>query len=140
MKTSTAESGVLASCLALLKFRGIPAWRNNTGCAKADYGGKSRLIRFGKVGSSDIVGILPATGRWLAVETKRPASPGKRAGALTENQRGFLEMIREAGGVAVCVSDLVDLAEVISTLEVFPHARFDLDGKVISAPPTEEQR
>lgn len=135
MKLAAPESSVLASCLALLKFRNIPAWRNNSGCAKTE----TRFIRFGKVGSSDIIGILPATGRWLAVETKRPKAPGQSGGKLTEPQRDFLEMIRDAGGVAVCVDDLVTLAEVISTLEIFPHATFDIDGKVMSAPITEEQ-
>lgn len=135
MKLASPESDVLKSCLALLKFRGIPAFRNNTGAVKLE----GRFIRYGKVGSSDIIGILPATGRWLAVETKRPKAPGQTGGKLTEPQREFLEMIRDAGGVAICVDDLVTLAEVISTLEIFPHATFDIDGKVMTAPITEEQ-
>lgn len=136
MKIVSPEADVLKSCLALLNFRNIPAWRNNVGCSKSE----GRFIRYGKVGSSDIIGILPATGRWLAVETKRPKSPGQSAGKLTEPQREFLDMIRDAGGVAICVDDMVTLAEVISTLEIFPQATFDIDGKIITAPMTTVQR
>lgn len=90
----TNESAVLHAAIQYLTLRGAVVFRNNTGMQKAEYKGKTRVIRYGLgVGSSDIVGVYQ--GRFLAVETKygrnRP----------TEEQLAFLATIREAGGVGV---------------------------------------
>jgi hypothetical protein len=91
---STPESHVVSSCLALLELLRIPAWRNNTGAVKT---GK-RFIRFGKKGSSDILGIIPdGTGRFLAVECKA----GKNRPTI--EQQAFIAGVNEAGGLGVVV-------------------------------------
>jgi len=54
------------------------------------------FMRFGKVGSSDILGCLPG-GRFLAVEVKAPD------GRLSQGQQEFLEKIRGLGGMALVV-------------------------------------
>ena len=64
----TPESHVLTGCLKYLETRGIYHWRNSTGAVRIAPG---RFMRFGKVGSSDILGILPG-GRLLCVECKAP--------------------------------------------------------------------
>jgi len=111
------ESDVLAQCLAALNAWGIPAWRNNTGglpvqapstrvkvCGQTlEVPGKRRFLRFGKKGSSDILGVLPPEGRFLAVETKRP---GEKP---TPEQVAFLDMISAAGGLALVISDVKQL-------------------------------
>ena len=60
-------------------------------------------MRFGLVGSSDIIGILP-NGRFLAVECKK-----ENGGVLSDKQKEFLTQIRLNGGFAVCVNSLFDL-------------------------------
>jgi hypothetical protein len=62
----TPEGRILAGCLRYLEVRGVYHWRNSTGAVQIRPG---RWYRFGKVGSSDILGILPG-GRFLAVEVK----------------------------------------------------------------------
>ena len=93
------ESVVLSECLFYLQISGIYCWRNNTGGTKT----KTGFIRFGKVGSSDILGILP-DGRFLAVECKR-----ERGGKVSEQQKVFLDMIEKNHGVAWVVNSLEDL-------------------------------
>lgn len=133
MKSSVKESSVLAACLELLSLRGILAWRNNSGATLAESHGRKRLIRYGLKGSSDIIGILPRTGRFLAVETKRPAVPalGQKVGTLRGPQRAFLAAVMDAGGVAVCVSDVAALSAVLDLLAIDGRARFDLRGEPI---------
>lgn len=93
------EDAVLSSCLQFLKLSGLYVWRNNTGAVKNG----SHFIRFGFVGSADILGITK-DGRFLAVECKR-----EKGGVLSEAQEVFLHQIRHNGGVAVCVHSAEDL-------------------------------
>ncbi len=89
--------------LALSK-KGIINWRNNTGALK-DING--RLVRYGLCkGSADIIGIMPGTGQFIAIEVK---TPGKKP---TEAQEKFLQAVRKAGGlagVATCVEDVEEI-------------------------------
>jgi hypothetical protein len=80
MGKRTPESAVLAGCLRYLEKAGIYHWRNSVGSVQIRPG---RWYRFGKVGSSDILGCLPG-GRFLAVEVKAPG------GCLSPEQRQFL--------------------------------------------------
>lgn len=100
-----SEADVLKQCLDYLKIKGIYAWRNNTGAYKK--GGF--YIRYGKVGSSDILGIMN-DGRFLAVECKR-----EKGGKLSEEQIDFLNAIKSRGGVAVCVRSVEELKEALES-------------------------
>lgn len=95
------ENEVLSECLKYLQLSGLFVWRNNTGGVKVG----SRFVRFGFVGSSDILGIT-RDGRFLAVECKR-----EKGGRLSDAQRDFLGRIRADGGIALCVSSLEELKE-----------------------------
>jgi hypothetical protein len=95
----TKESHVLNAVDAYLSAVGITHWRNNTGMAQEG----SRFIRYGKVGSSDFLGICP-DGRFLAVECKRPG------GKLTREQSDFIDMINAQNGVAIVVNSIESLA------------------------------
>ena len=95
----TSESQVLAACLRYLKIRGIYHWRNSVGAVQIRPG---QWYRFGKVGSSDILGVLPG-GKILAVETKA------KRGQLASEQREFLETVRGLGGLAVVVKSWKEL-------------------------------
>jgi hypothetical protein len=103
MSHKTPESLVLSSCLKYLEVRGIYHWRNSTGAVRVRPG---QFLRFGKVGSSDIFGVL-SDGRFLAVECK--ASTGR----LTPEQKIFLEKIRGLGGVAVVVKSWKELDQAL---------------------------
>jgi hypothetical protein len=74
-------------------------------------------------GFSDLGGLLSPTGRWLAVECKAPN------GKLTDRQRLFLEAVKASGGVAVVVSDVEVLVQVLADLVVNPWARFTIEGE-----------
>jgi hypothetical protein len=98
------ESAVVKACLEYLAFRGIAAWRVNTGALPTRNGG---FVRFGRPGMSDIMGVLGPCGRMLAVECKTAA------GRLTGAQRTFLATIRTAGGLAVVVRSVDELAAAL---------------------------
>lgn len=111
MKAPT-ETTLVKACLAYLALAKVPAWRNNSGAtAYQNAAGRKRLVRFGHVGSSDILGVLPLLrsdgnerrGVFLAVECKKPG------GKLTPAQAQFLDAVRAAGGLALVVRSVDDL-------------------------------
>lgn len=98
------EAEILRQCLAYLTLAGIVHWRNNSGGTYLPGGnGRRQFVRFGARGSSDILGVLPPSGRLLAVECKR------RGAQPTDDQRAFIERVRSAGGLALVVHDVSDL-------------------------------
>jgi hypothetical protein len=96
------ETSLVKACLAVLKARGVFAWRVNTGAAK--FG--NRFVRFGYPGISDIIGVLP-NGKFLAIEAK--IHPNK----ATEDQWCFLTEIAYSGGVTGVVYSVDDLLAVL---------------------------
>jgi hypothetical protein len=64
-------------------------------------------MAFGKVGSADILGILRPSGRFLAIEVKKP---GEKP---SDEQIAFLLAIRDAGGVAIVAYSLDDVRKVL---------------------------
>ena len=86
-----------------LEFGSGPArlWRNNTGALKDATG---RLVRYGLCpGSSDLIGLRTRViteadlgaqlAQFVAIEVKHQ-------GRLTDQQRAFLAMVEQAGGLA----------------------------------------
>lgn len=73
-------------------------WRNNTGGLNTD----TRFIRFGKVGSGDILG-LTKEGRFFSIEVKRP---GKKP---TEDQIEFMNAVAFNNGIAFVATCLEDV-------------------------------
>ncbi|MDR1904305.1 MAG: VRR-NUC domain-containing protein [Treponema sp.] len=95
----TPEGKIKAAILKYLKLRGIYAWNNPTGAFQVRPG---EWMRFGKKGSSDILGLLPG-GRFLAVECKA------EYGRLSSEQREFLNDIAALGGLAVVARSFRDI-------------------------------
>ncbi len=101
-------------------------WRNNVGLAWQRAGGgkpiicnrcslvidlKERPVHYGlAVGSSDLVGVHIPSGRFLAVEGKA----GR--GALTPEQKRFIELVRRCGGVALEARESDDVTRVLEGL------------------------
>jgi hypothetical protein len=92
----TIENDLKRAVIQYLTYKGCFAWSNNTGAYSAEYQGKTRRIRFGFPGSSDVLGITP-DGRLIAVEAKT------EQGKLRDNQRDFLQQVAARGGIALCV-------------------------------------
>jgi hypothetical protein len=99
---STPEGAVLSAILEYLEIRGVFAWRNNTGAVKVEAQHGARFVRFGKKGSSDILGVLD-DGRFMAIEVKGPK------GKATFEQRDFLAEIAKRGGVAFVARSIEDV-------------------------------
>jgi hypothetical protein len=105
------ETDLVRACLQLLRVRGVCAWRANSGALSVQRGGRRHVYRFAGVrGLSDILGILPPAGRFLAVECKM------RGRKLTAHQQGFLDAIRAAGGVALVITDVGQLQAELTGL------------------------
>lgn len=89
-------------CVSKLDKVGALAWVNNTGAIKV----AGRFIRFGKVGSSDVIGILPG-GMFIGLEVKT------RGDELSPEQEGFLFRVRELRGRAYVVETEEDIDAAI---------------------------
>ena len=84
-------------------------WRNNTGAMKGNYKGKGWFVKFGEIGSADIVGVL--CGRFVAIECK-----GEGIRKLSENQEKFRDEIDRNGGYYYLANDLKGFIEWIQEL------------------------
>ena len=78
--------------------KGIYAWRNSVGAFSS--GGKH--YQMGKVGSSDILAVLPPNGRFMGIEIKT----GKDS--LRPEQIGFAKNLATMGAVSIVVKDFSD--------------------------------
>jgi hypothetical protein len=128
-RTRTPEGDVSDVVRGALRCFGVRHWRVNSGALRDRTG---RLVFFirdeagkGFGGFSDRVGILPGTGRMIAVEVK---ARGGGVADLSPQQRVFLETIAAAGGVALCVADVDVLLRALERLKADPAARFAIDG------------
>ena len=91
----------------LSKNKNIRVWANNTGSAMSF--DSERILKYGLVGSADILGIVAPNGTMLCVEVKTGA------GVQSEAQKRFQEMITSRGGIytlARSVDDIKYLLEV----------------------------
>jgi len=120
----TPEGRVLADCLKYLEIRGFYCWRNNTGAVQIAPG---RFMRFGKKGSSDILGILPG-GRLLCVECKA------KSGRLSPEQKQFIADAQKLGALALVVRGWQELDAELR------EAGFISDGPLFSSETKENNR
>ena len=85
------EQDIQKQILNWLRWKGIPCYKHqNAGIRKPD----GSYIPTHTRGVSDIIGCLPKTGRFLAIEVKRPG------GKPTPEQQQFIDTINAAGGLA----------------------------------------
>ena len=102
------ETQLVGWAIEYLLRKGHFVWRNNTGARPwKDREGNDRMMRFGKVGSADILGIHKADGKLIAVECK----VGK--GKLRPEQKEFLDEVERRGGYAHVIYTPEDLMRVL---------------------------
>jgi hypothetical protein len=102
--TDTPENRVKRECLDYLRLRHIYCWSNPSGAVRIRPG---RFMRFGKKGSSDILGILPG-GRLLCAECKAPDR-----GRLSPEQKQFIADVQELRALALVVRGWNELDEAL---------------------------
>jgi hypothetical protein len=89
-----SERQIQTVILQWLLLHGIKAYRINAGMLATGEGRAKRMVRLAPAGFSDIVGVLPKTGRAVFIEVKRPK------GKLTIWQEQFLREMKEQGAIA----------------------------------------
>lgn len=98
-----SENDLKKSIVDYLKLMVFMAWVQNVGgmvvTAKS---GKQRFVRFGFVGLSDILCVLPG-GRFMVVETKRLDNTASQA------QKDFLADVDRLGGISILAYSLDDV-------------------------------
>ena len=87
------EKDVQKQILEWLELKKYVCHRNNTGTAFSEYKGKRYMVKYGAVGSADIICILPPNGRYCGLEVK---GWGKH---LSEHQQSFKANIERVGGI-----------------------------------------
>jgi hypothetical protein len=109
MSPPPREAELVRQVLQLLRLLGVPAWRCNSGAATFGQGGRQRFVKFcGAEGCADVLGLLPPSGRFLAVEVKRPG------GRPTAAQAAFLANVAAAGGLALVVHSAAELRAALA--------------------------
>lgn len=102
-----SEAEVLKQVMLEASKLGLAVFRNNTGLIK---GSDGRAHRFGLcVGSSDLIGWCKITGRFVALEIKRPG------GNPTAQQVNFIEQVCKAGGFGAIIDDKNKLKIMLDT-------------------------
>lgn len=101
------ESKVQAAIRVRLRRLGIVLHRRNTGMAQASHNGRSRVIRYGSPGQSDLYGWIIGTGTHVEVEVKRPGN------YPTPMQLRWLKECTHLGAVAFW-ADSADIAERVA--------------------------
>ena len=110
--TGPREQVIVKECLRTLRLRRVFAWRQNSGALRDKTG---RPVRFtDAVGASDIGGILPGTGRFIAVEVKRPGARTKPETA--KRQELYRQEVEAAGGIYLRVESIDGLIEHLAKL------------------------
>lgn len=89
--------------LALGMLPDLVLWRNATGVGEQWDGSKASTLRYGLcIGSSDLIGILSPTGRFVALEVKTAT------GRVSDDQERFLALVRRMGGYGAVVRSVAD--------------------------------
>jgi hypothetical protein len=93
------EGAIVNACIRWLFLHRCFVWRNNSGALQDKSG---RVVRFGKVGSSDIIG-LTRYGRFVGVECKA------KGNKQSPEQSEFERLIRYHNGIYILAYSVDDL-------------------------------
>lgn len=116
------ETDLVYQILDYLRLCGVCAWRQNTGgLTRTNDAGEETYTQFGVPGQSDILGILPGTGRFLAIEVKLPGNKP------TDSQWEYLLRIQKNGGVALWVDCLEAVQAALPLIQAGAWIATDFD-------------
>ena len=119
--SSRRESDLQAAVLqAVNLIPGVVMWKSGAGAFRMTYKGKTRFVRMGRKGVSDLVGwkryplaslsglmTIYGWARFIALEVKRP---GEKP---TLEQQAFLDLVKRDGGVAGVVTSVEEAVELL---------------------------
>jgi len=71
----------------------------------------ARIIKASKAGTPDLLVCLKGSGRFVALEVKRP-----KGGVVSPLQKHHIGKIQEAGGIAAVVRSVEDVKETLASL------------------------
>lgn len=98
------EQSIQRQILDFLRWRGVPCYKHqNAGIYR-----EGRYIPSHTRGVSDIIGVIPPLGRYLAIEVKRPG------GKPTLEQSQFIDTINQAGGLAFVAHSVEEVQEKLN--------------------------
>lgn len=91
-----SEHDLCNGIVEFLNYQGHYVWRQNAGqIPVTSPNGKKRMIKVGKTGISDIIGVSK-TGKFIAIEVKLP----ERRRTVTTYQQMFLADVHKHGGIS----------------------------------------
>jgi len=105
VKQKVKEADLQRLILDYLSVKKIFHYRNNSGAMVSEYQGKKRFMRFGAVGSPDIVCIK--SGKYIGIEVKGTGAK------QSENQLNFQSNMEYAGGQYVLAYSLEDVMKYL---------------------------
>ena len=97
------ESVIKAEIRAAVIAEGVLAWVHNV---------DNRMMHTGLgLGTSDLVCVVPPYGRFLGIEIKRP---GYAPSDVSDNQRAWLAVVRQFGGVSGIATNVTEALALVS--------------------------
>lgn len=98
-----SETNLVKACEQYLRLKGVFCYRNNTGGMTYEYKGKKGFMRFGAVGSPDIIAVI--NGQYVGIECKMPK------GKQSPGQKEFEKNLLQAGGKYWLIRDVNELID-----------------------------
>lgn len=114
----SATNDLTQKILNDLFLRRIYAWRNSVGFLPTNHG----MYQMGKIGSSDIIAILPPVGRFLGIEIKT----GKDR--IRPEQEGFKRNLELMGALYIIVHDFENYLSTLDSILKTPHTLSTVSG------------
>lgn len=100
-KRSQPENAVVNAGLDYLRLLGCFVWKNKTGAYKP-YSDSGRVVRYGKTGSGDIIGMTPK-GRYLEGEGKYGDNK------QSDYQKAHQQQVERHGGLYILFYNVEDI-------------------------------
>jgi len=98
-----SEHDIQSAILNILPYYGVYAWRNNSGMLAVGEGKYRRMVRMGKAGMPDILGVQKNTGKLVAIEVKRTGNKPTMLQEQTMNE------LRNYGAIVFVATSIDDV-------------------------------
>ena len=98
------ESEIQKQILDYLTLKRVFHYRNNSGAMQGEHKGKKWFMRFGALGSPDIIAVVG--GQFIGIEVKAPK------GKQSDHQKEFQKNLEAAGGRYILAYSLEDVIPI----------------------------